>query len=130
MSDPLSSVLDASAVLALLHGEEGAEVVEGLLEGAAISAVNWSEVCQRSLAREVEMEGLRTDVEALGVAVLPFEAEDAERAAKLWPLTREVGLSLGDRACLALAIRSEVPAVTADRTWLGLDLGVDVRAIR
>ena len=123
-------VLDASAVLALLHGEPGAEVVERLVEGAAISAVNWSEVRQRWLARRLEVDGLRPDVEALGLKILPFTADDGEHAADLWPATREHGLSLGDRSCLALAHRLGLPAFTADRAWLDLDLGVEVEAIR
>jgi PIN domain nuclease of toxin-antitoxin system len=123
-------VLDASSLLALLHGERGAETVEPLVEGSAISTVNWSEVHQRSIARGVDVMGLRGDVEALGVELVPFDAEDAERAAEYWPVTRDTGLSLGDRACLALAFRLGLPAVTADRAWAELDLGVQVQAIR
>lgn len=129
MSDH-GAVLDASALLALLHDEAGAEVVEGLVERGAVSAVNWSEVRQRWIARELDVEGLRPDVEALGLTIVPFTADDAERAADFWPATRERGLSLGDRACLALAQRLRVPAVTADRAWLELELGVDVQSIR
>jgi ribonuclease VapC len=61
---------------------------------------------------------------------VPFSAEDAERAAVLWPLGRQIGLSLGDRACLALAERLRRPALTADRSWLELELDVEVRPIR
>ncbi len=114
----------------MLHGELGAEIVEGVVEAAAISTVNWSEVYQRSLARGVDVTGLRSELEALGLSVLPFAAEDAEQAAELWLSTREAGLSLGDRACLALALRLGAPALTADRSWIGLDLGVEVRAVR
>lgn len=123
-------VLDASAVLALLHSEPGADAVEQALEHAAISTVNWSEVCQRSIAHDVDVSDLRADTEALGVQLVPFSVEDAERAAELWSATRHLGLSLGDRACLGLAWRLERPALTADRAWLDLDLGVDIRAIR
>jgi ribonuclease VapC len=123
-------VLDASAVLALLHSEPGADAVEEALEHAAISTVNWSEVCQRSIAHDVDVSDLRADTEALGVQLVPFSVEDAELAAALWSATRHLGLSLGDRACLGLARRLERPAVTADRAWLDLDLGVEIRAIR
>jgi ribonuclease VapC len=123
-------VLDASAVLALLHSEPGADAVEEALEHAAVSAVNWSEVCQRSIAHEVDISDLRADTEALGVQLVPFSVEDAEQAAELWSATRHLGLSLGDRACLGLARRLERPALTADRAWLDLDLGVEIRAIR
>jgi len=130
VSEPRSVVLDASALLALLHGEPGAELVEPLLERSALCTVNWSEVQQRSLARSVDVTGLRSEIEALGIEIVPFSAEDAEEAAGYWPATRDTGLSLGDRACLALAFRLRLPAVTADQEWKQLDLGVQVRAIR
>lgn len=123
-------VLDASAMLALLHSEPGAEAVEEVLDRAAISTVNWSEVCQRWLAHDVDVADLRADVEALGVQILPFTADDAEQAAALWRSTRRLRLSLGDRACLGLARRLERPAVTADRMWLEADVDVEIRPIR
>jgi PIN domain nuclease of toxin-antitoxin system len=123
-------VVDASALLALLHSEPGADVVEEALERSAISTVNWSEVYQRWVAHGVDVAGLRADVEALGLAIVPLTVEDAEHAAELWSATRQLGLSLGDRACLALARRLGLPALTADRAWLELDLEVEVQAIR
>lgn len=123
-------VLDASAMLALLHSEPGAEAVEDVLDRAAISTVNWSEVCQRWLAHDVDAVDLRADIEALGVQIVPFSADDAEQAAALWNSTRRLGLSLGDRACLGLARRLELPAVTADRAWLDADVGIEIRPIR
>jgi ribonuclease VapC len=125
-----AAVLDASALLAMLHLEPGADIVERAVDRAAISTVNWSEVCQRSVARGIETDGLRADVQALGLEIVPFTADDAERAAVFWPLTRSLGLSLGDRACLALAERLGRPVLTADRSWARLDLEVEIRAIR
>lgn len=103
---PYSCVLDASALLALLHEEPGADIVEPLLEEAVISSVNWSEVVQKSLSRDVELDGLREDLEALGLVIAPFTVEDAEASALLHGETAEVGLSLADRACLALSASS------------------------
>lgn len=123
-------VLDASAMLALLHSEPGAEAVEDVLDRAAISTVNWSEVCQHWFAHDVDVVDLRADIEALGVQIVPFTADDAEQAAALWSSTRRLGLSLGDRACLGLARRLELPAVTADRAWLDADVGIEIRPIR
>jgi PIN domain nuclease of toxin-antitoxin system len=123
-------VLDASALLALLHAEPGADVVEAAVDRAAISTVNWAEVQQRWLARGLDATGLRDGVEALKTEIVPFTAEDADWAAELWTTTRSRGLSLGDRACLALAHRLGRPALTADRAWLDLDVGVTVEAIR
>jgi PIN domain nuclease of toxin-antitoxin system len=125
-------VVDSSALLALLQSETGAELVEETVQDAAISSVNWSEICQKRAAHGVEAGGLRAEVELLGIEIVPFTAEDAEAAAELWASTRRLGLSLGDRACLALAQRLGAPAVTADRSWLDLDpiIGIEVEAIR
>ncbi|MBI3974048.1 MAG: type II toxin-antitoxin system VapC family toxin [Chloroflexi bacterium] len=125
-------VLDASALLASLHEEPGSEAVDAALGagGAVISSVNWAEVVQKALARGVDTSGLRQDMEALGLRVLPFLPEDAERATSLWPLTRHLGLSLGDRACLALGQRLGIPTLTADRSWTTIAAGVQVRPIR
>lgn len=122
-------MVDASALLALLQGEPGGKSAEAAVEGSAMSAVNWSEVHHRSLARGIDVSQLRSDVEALGLELVPFAVADAELAAALWSSTRHLGLSLGDRACLALARRLERPALTADRAWLDLDVGVRVHAI-
>jgi PIN domain nuclease of toxin-antitoxin system len=124
-------VLDASAVLALLHGEPGANVVRPLVERSVISSVNWAEVLQRALARvKVEVRDVREDLGALGLQVLPFTEDEAEVTAWLWPTTRRAGLSLGDRACLSLAHRLGLPVITADRGWAALGLEVEVRLIR
>jgi ribonuclease VapC len=123
-------VLDASALLAVLNQEAGAGAVAPLLDGAAISAVNWSETVQKALARGVSIAGLRLEVEALGVTIVPFGAGEAEEVAELLPQTTHAGLSLGDRACLALARREAVPAVTTDRAWTSVSIGVEVRVIR
>ena len=123
-------VLDASALLAVLHREPGAEWVEPVLHTAQLSSVNWSEVFQKALARGVDVRDLRRDLESLGLEIVPFTAEQGEEAARLWPLTRSLGLSLGDRACLALARLAGLPALTADGDWARADVGVEVRLIR
>jgi PIN domain nuclease of toxin-antitoxin system len=125
-----SCVLDASAVLALGHREDGANVVAEHLEDAAISTVNWSEVLRRSREMGVVGSDLRATLVLAGVAFVPFDESDAETAATLCERTRRMGLSLADRACLALATRLGVPAVTADRAWANLDLGVEIVCIR
>ena len=124
------AVLDASAVLALLQEEPGAAIVEDVLGDAAMSSVNWAEVAGLLAARGLPATQLRPSVEALGISVLAFEAVDADATGELLPPTRNAGLSLGDRACLALARRLDARALTADRAWLDLHLGVDVRCIR
>lgn len=126
----MTVVLDASALLVVLHDEPGATVAEPLLDGAVVSAVNWSEVVQKAAARGVDVARLREDVEALGVSVASFDADTAEATAALWPGTRDAGLSLGDRACLALARTLGVTAVTADTAWAGVRAGVSIQLVR
>ena len=128
--DVASCVLDASALLALLNSEPGGEIVADLLASAVISSVNWSEVVQKSLDRQADVDGLRQDLEALGLEIRSFTAEDAERTAHLRAITERLGLSLGDRACLALAASLGLPAVTADRIWTDLEIGIAVRIAR
>lgn len=126
----MKAVLDASGLLAYLQNEPGSEVVETLLDESAISSVNWAEVIQKSIAADIDVDGMLDDFAALGLAVLPFTAEDAETAARLWPQTRKHGLSLGDRACLSLALRLNIPVLTADRIWNKLGLSLEIRVLR
>jgi ribonuclease VapC len=130
MSAAPESVLDASAVIAVLRGEPGASAVEPLLGRAAISAVNWVEVLQRYQSVGLDTAGKRQDAEALGITVLDFTADDAAVVARLRAPTRALGFSLADRACLALATRLGVAAHTADRIWAELDVGVEIVLIR
>jgi ribonuclease VapC len=130
MAETSETVLDASALIALLWEEPGAAEVEPLLGRASISAVNWAEVLQRYRAHNIETAGKRESIEALGISIERFEAEDAETVAELWQSTRSAGLSLADRACLALARRLEVSAYTADRDWRKVKVGVEVVLIR
>jgi ribonuclease VapC len=123
-------VLDSSALLAMLQSEPGGDFVQELLEASLMSTVNWSEVVQKALDRQVETAGLREDVEALGLEIVPFTPEQAERTAHLRFQTRQFGLSLGDRACLALAAERKLPAVTTDRIWSSVEIGIDIRAVR
>ena len=124
-------VLDASALLARLHGEPGGDAVQAEAGRSVISSVNWAEVIQKVIAQGSREPGdVRRDVESVGLQILPFTADDAELTAQLWSTTRRSGLSLGDRACLSLAHRLGLPALTADRAWSALDLDVEVRLIR
>jgi len=117
-------------VLALLRGEPGADTVRKRVDGGAISSVNWSEVHERVRRETGDASELLTDVQTLGVTIVPFTVEDAECAAALRDGTRHVGLSVADRACLALATRLDRPALTTDRAWLDLDVGVRIESIR
>ena len=123
----LLEVLDASALLAWLQFESGAEEVT--LESSMMNSVNWSEVLQKAEQHGVAVEGMREELEALGLKLQPFGLAEAAKAAELFSVTRAHGLSLGDRACLATALLNEAVAVTAERAWSQLS-GVRVRQIR
>jgi ribonuclease VapC len=107
-------VLDASALLAYLQDEPGCDAIEALLAESVISSVNWAEVVQKSIVAGVSVDGMRDDLEALGLTISPFTPEEAEIAGRLWQQIRQYGLSLGDRACLSLGLRHEVPVLTTD----------------
>lgn len=124
-------LLDASALLAYLQREPGFEAVrEALREGAAISAVNLAEVAGKLKARGKDPERIVRRLLAMGLEVLPFTLEEALEAGALDPLTRPLGLSLGDRACLAAGKVRGLAVLTADRTWAGVDLGIPVKVVR
>jgi len=122
-------VVDASALLAMLVGEPGGDAVASLVSLALVSAVNWSEVLQKSRQHGVDVSGLQEDLESLGVEVVPFGASEAAIAADIWHRGGR-NLALADRACLATAMIRRCSVVTADRAWSRLDLGVDVEVIR
>ena len=126
----MKAVLDASALLAYLQDEKGAEKVEAVLADACISAVNWAEVIQKVIAANIEIEGLEADLEALGLSIENFTAEQAERAGRLWLQTKKQGLSLGDRACLSLGYQLALPVLTMDKAWAKPKLSVEVVVLR
>jgi PIN domain nuclease of toxin-antitoxin system len=110
------SVLDASALLAWLQGEDGTDVVEAALEaGGRCGAANWSEVAQKILAGGQDWDLVRALLVSYPVEVEPVLEEDAEWAARRW--RRGEGLSLADRLCLALAERADEEVWTADTSW-------------
>lgn len=123
-------VLDASALLAFLQQEPGAEFIEQVLAHSVMSAVNWTEVLQRHRSRGIPSGSLLGELMALNFSVIEFSAHDAAVAADLFPSTRNLGLSLGDRACLALGISLGYTVLTADRAWKELSLPVKVDVIR
>jgi ribonuclease VapC len=123
-------VLDSSALLAISFGEPGAERVRTAMAEAVISAVNVVEVIGRYLDRGVPKDEARLSFTEFEIPVRPFESEQAQDAGLLRAATRSLGLSLGDRACLALARAEGAKVMTADRSWAGLDVGVEIEVIR
>lgn len=123
-------MLDSSAILAVLFNEPGCRAVADRLPGSLLSAVNLSETVTKLADAGATPEDARRVVAALPCEVVPFDAEQAFLAAALRGATRPHGLSLGDRACLALGVQSGYPVVTADRTWAAVEAGVRVIVIR
>ena len=123
-------VLDASALLALLNAEKGADLVQDVLPRSVISAVNLAEVVTRLMAVGMPENEIQETLRLLGLKIIPFEEEEAFQSGFLYARTQRFGLSLGDRACLALAKSMGAMAVTADQAWKELDVGVKVELIR
>ncbi|MBI3793245.1 MAG: type II toxin-antitoxin system VapC family toxin [Nitrospinae bacterium] len=127
-----SHILDASAVLAVINGENGSEVVLQAIEGGdtAISAVNYSEVVAKLATVGISPDAADTMINALELTVVPFDAETATEAGLLYLIGAKAGLSFADRACLALSKQTGLPALTADKAWAGLKFTPKIRLIR
>ena len=125
-------MLDASALLALLLDEPGAGRVTALLDDAAISAVNLSEVVSQYARRGIAVSEIRRMLSLFSIQVIPFDDALAFDAGLLVPKTRSAGFSIGDRACLALALQLGATALTADRSWSRISraIGVEIELIR
>jgi PIN domain nuclease of toxin-antitoxin system len=123
-------VLDASALLALVNAEPGAEIVAAALADATIGTVNLAEVVSKLIELGIREQDAWAEASDLVPSVVDFDADLARRTARLRLPTRALGLSLGDRACLALAERLRLPALTADRAWQNLSIPVEIRLVR
>lgn len=111
------AVLDSSAVLSLLLAEPGAEIVQSVLPGALLSTVNFAEVLAKLVERGMPSSEAARAVEALGVELVDFNIDQAHMTGQLRASTRALGLSLGDRACLALARLTRLKIYTANQAW-------------
>jgi ribonuclease VapC len=124
------AVLDSSAILAVLNAEPGADAVAAMLDDALISTVNYAEVVAKLVEHGSNQAQACAALQAIALTAVDFDLALAQRTGALRAPTRKRGLSLGDRACLSLAEREGVPAVTGDRNWLGAVSTVEVRVFR
>jgi PIN domain nuclease of toxin-antitoxin system len=126
------AVLDTSALLAMLLGEAGGELVVPVLAESAMSTVNLAEVVGYYARKGASERDIQLVLGGLPIERIPLDDDLATKTGLLLPLTKSAGLSLGDRACIALARRMGVKVMTADRAWhaLGRQLGIDVELIR
>lgn len=123
-------VLDASALLAFLLNEPGAEMVSDGLDEAVMSSANLAEVLSKAVERGGDAVVLLSQIARTPLDVVPLSVETALGAAQLRATTRSLGLSLGDRVCLALAQELGCEAWTADKRWLNAKLNIEVRLVR
>ena len=124
------AVLDASAILAVLNAEAGAGLVTAVLDDALVSTVNYAEVVSKLIERGSTEAQAQAALQAIALTTADFDLPLARRTGAMRAATLRSGLSLGDRACLSLAEREGVPAVTADHSWVGAISGVEIRLIR
>ena len=128
----MACVLDASAILCLLFSEPGAEKVEARLGAASMSVVNYTEVLSKLIDQGLDPDEAINDLAELDIAIVPVGQDVAEEAARLRLVTKQGGLSLGDRYCLALAKVLSVPAMTTDQAWkrFGVSAGIEIEFVR
>jgi PIN domain nuclease of toxin-antitoxin system len=123
-------ILDASALLALINQEPGSEKVAAVISTACMSSVNVAEVVSKLMDKGFSEVEIREIFGALKLLIIPFDEEQGFIAGLLRADTKSLGLSLGDRACLSLAIQQKLSVLTADRVWAGLQLGLNIQMIR
>ena len=124
------SVLDASAILAVIHGEPGAEIVTMALQDAMISTVNYAEVISKLVERGFAVADADAAIQEMAIPVADFDLDLARRTGALRSETKRRGLSLGDRACLALGEREGARVVTSDTRWANVLQSVEIKLIR
>ncbi|HKF47993.1 MAG TPA: type II toxin-antitoxin system VapC family toxin [Terracidiphilus sp.] len=127
---PNAPVLDSSAILALLNNEAGKSTVAMIIHGALLSAVNLAEIYSKLLLWGVDESFAAEQIDSLQCDVCPFTEALGRAAGALILATKPYGLSLGDRACLALAMERKAKVYTTDRNWKNLSLGIDIEVIR
>ena len=125
-----SSIFDASALLAVLNSERGHKKAEGRVFGATISAINYSEVLKKTVEAGGAIDRIELLLAKQRLLVVPFDRQQATKAAAIWPLAKPHGLSFADRACVALGMMLELPILTTDADMTKIDVPVEFELIR
>ena len=123
-------VLDASALIASIYTEKGATIIDRYLPHALISTVNLTEVASYMIRQGVPIEEVSELLKDLSLDIIAYDEEQALLAGELLPKASPKGLSLGDRACLALGLSKKLPVLTGDKVWKSLDLDVKIELFR
>ncbi len=124
-------ILDASALLSLIHQEKGADIVKPLIKIAVMSTINVSEVLTALQRTDISPREALVSISDIIQNIIPFDLEQAQLTAELNALTKSKGLSLGDRACIALGQKMGLPVYTADKIWGELQLeNTEIKLIR
>jgi ribonuclease VapC len=123
-------VVDTSAIIAFVNRETGWEAIGKHSDALYLSAVNLAECVAVIVRKGATLDGARRLMSAADFRIVDFDRDLAEQAGALIAQTKQAGLSLGDRACLALAVREKLPVLTADKAWKDLKVGVDIRLVR
>jgi PIN domain nuclease of toxin-antitoxin system len=126
----LEAVADSSAILAFVFGEPGAAIVDRHVGALFVSSVNLAEIASKLSERGYDDPGIEDAVAGLGLEVVPFDAAQAMACGKLRASTMNAGLSIGDRACIVLAIMKGLPVLTADRIWSKIETSAKIEFIR
>jgi ribonuclease VapC len=125
-----SVVLDASALLAFVHSEPGADIVAKHIDNALLSAVNYSEVLKKTIERGGVVKPIADLIHTLSIVIVPFDAVQATKSAELYPQGKPHGMSFADRACLSLGVLHNASVITAERKMRLLTLPIKVKLIR
>ena len=123
-------VFDASALLTLLNGEKGCEIILDYISNAVINTVNFSEAITKLSEFDIPENDIKLIFDLLNIRIIDFNQELAYKTGLLRNLTRKKGLSLGDRACIATGIINHLPVITADNSWKDLNLNLNIIYIR
>ena len=126
----IKRVIDTSVVMAVLLDESGNDAAARLVPGSMLSSVNLAEIVAKCVEKSFPLRMAQDYIRTSGIEIVAFDADAAVLTGEIFQFARKGVLSLGDRACIATAMRRNAIAVTADRIWADLDLPCQIELIR